>query len=157
SATSADGNTTVQGMLNSTAQTTLTIEFFSSPVCDPSGFGQGKSFIGSTTVTTDGSCNAAFNVSFPLSSPSGSSITATATDSSGNTSEFAQCVQVGGGSCTYRLTPANQSFPASGGKNSVTVTAPVGCQWAASSRETWIMISSGKYGSGNGRINYIVA
>ncbi|PYS60097.1 MAG: hypothetical protein DMF76_14750, partial [Acidobacteria bacterium] len=157
SATSAGGNTIIQGTLNSTVQATFTIEFFSSPACDPSGFGQGKSFIGSTTVTTDGSCNAAFNVSFPLSTSGGSSITATATDPSGNTSEFSRCVQVGGGSCTYRLTPANQSFPASGGTNSVTVTAPVGCQWAASSRETWIMITSGNNGSGNGTINYIVA
>ncbi|HEV8483615.1 MAG TPA: Calx-beta domain-containing protein, partial [Blastocatellia bacterium] len=157
SAVSAGGNTTIQGTLNATAQTTFTIEFFSNSSCDSSGFGEGRTFIGSTTVLTSSSCNATFNVGFPLSITAGSSITATATDPSGNTSEFSRCVQVGGGSCTYRLTPANQSFPASGGTNSLTVTAPVGCHWAASSREPWIMITSGNSGSGNGTINYTVS
>jgi hypothetical protein len=46
------------GTYNGVANSTYTIEFFSSPSADPSGFGQGKTFLGSTTVTTDGSCNA---------------------------------------------------------------------------------------------------
>src|SRR2546425_8526839 len=105
SAVSAGGNTTIQGTLNAAAQTTFTIEFFSNSACDSSGFGEGQTFIGSTTVTTSSSCNATFNVSFPHSIAGGSSITATATDPSGNTSEFSRCVQVPGGGCTYRLTP----------------------------------------------------
>lgn len=85
---------TVQGALNSKPNTTFTLEFFANSACDPSGFGEGQTFIGSTTVTTDGSCNGSFNVTLPVSVPSGQIITATATDPAGNTSEFSQCVQV---------------------------------------------------------------
>ncbi len=44
--------------------TTFTIEFFSSPSADPSGFGQGQTYLGSTTVTTPSTCNA--TVSNPI-------------------------------------------------------------------------------------------
>jgi hypothetical protein len=84
---SFSGGTTIAGTLNSTPNTTFTIELFSNTVGDPSGFGEGQTFIGSTTVTTDGSCNASF--AFTGSIPSGQQvITATATDSAANTSEF---------------------------------------------------------------------
>ncbi|HEU4391510.1 MAG TPA: CSLREA domain-containing protein, partial [Blastocatellia bacterium] len=84
----------VQGSLNATANTSFTIEFFSSPACDPAGYGEGQRFIGSTSVTTDGLCNAAFIVVLPVAVNVGQLITATATDPAGNTSEFSQCVQV---------------------------------------------------------------
>ncbi|MEK6409437.1 MAG: hypothetical protein AABN34_21140 [Acidobacteriota bacterium] len=94
SASSTSFNTAVQGTINSTANTTFIVEFFANTACDPSGFGEGRSFIGSTTVTTAGSCNAGFNVTLPLAVSIGQFITATATDPAGNTSEFSQCVQV---------------------------------------------------------------
>lgn len=94
-AATSDGIVTkLQGTLNSTANTTFTIEFFANDACDPSGFGEGQTFIGSTTVMTNASCNASFNVTLPVSVAAGRSITATATDPPGNTSEFSQCVQV---------------------------------------------------------------
>jgi CSLREA domain-containing protein len=93
SAVSNGINTAVQGGLNSTANTTFAVEFFANDKCDPSGFGEGQIFIGSTTVTTDGSCNASFNVTLPVSVTAGQFITSTATDPDGNTSEFSNCVQ----------------------------------------------------------------
>jgi len=86
-------STVIQGGLDSLPTTTFSIEFFSSPSCDPSGYGEGQRFLGSTTVTTDGSCNAAFNVTFPVNT-AGQVITATATDPAGNTSEFSACASV---------------------------------------------------------------
>jgi VCBS repeat-containing protein len=94
SASSSGGSTTIQGTLNSTANTTFSLEFFSNAACDPSGNGEGETFIGSTTVITDGSGNTSFNVTFPITLPSGRLITATATDSNSNTSEFSKCVAV---------------------------------------------------------------
>jgi CSLREA domain-containing protein len=91
SATSSGGGTTVQGMLNSTAKTTFRIEFFSSPSCDPSGFGEGKNFLGSQSVTTDAGGNATFTATVPTGTSPGESVTATATDPAGNTSEFSSC------------------------------------------------------------------
>ncbi|MGH3088542.1 MAG: Ig-like domain-containing protein, partial [Rubrobacteraceae bacterium] len=85
------GNVSVSGTLNSVAAKTYRLEFFASDACDASGFGEGRTFIGTTDVTTDGGGNASFG---PLSFPAPSdqpAITATATDPDNNTSEFSQC------------------------------------------------------------------
>ena len=49
------------GNFNSTPSTAYTIEFFSSPTGDPSGFGQGLTYLGSTQVTTGADCSIAVN------------------------------------------------------------------------------------------------
>ena len=91
SAVVSGGNTAVTGTLNSTASTVFTVEFFSNPSCDTSGNGEGQTFLGSTSVTTDGSGNASINVTLSTATPFGHSLTATATDPAGNTSEFSAC------------------------------------------------------------------
>ena len=106
SVTSLDGVTTIEGTLNSAANGTYRLEFFANTVCDPSGFGQGQTFIGTTTVMTDGSCNAKFSVSVPAPVPLGHGITATATDASNNTSEFSACVLVAAPPDTPTSTPS---------------------------------------------------
>ncbi|HXN73218.1 MAG TPA: FG-GAP-like repeat-containing protein [Candidatus Acidoferrales bacterium] len=59
-AASLSGNIlSLLGNFNSTPSTTYTIEFFSSTAADPSGFGQGQTYLGSTTVTTNASCTVA--------------------------------------------------------------------------------------------------
>jgi titin len=100
SAASGGGGTTVQGTLNSTPDSRFVLEFFSNSACDASGHGEGERFLGSTTVLTDGSGNANFIVSFPIAVPSGQFVTATATDPSGNTSEFSECRPVRRSSAT---------------------------------------------------------
>ena len=89
---------TIQGTLNSTSNTTFRIEFFANSAADPSGFGQGEEFLGFTEVTTaPNNCDAPITVTLPAVIPSGSFITATATDLlATNTSEFSQSLQVGG-------------------------------------------------------------
>jgi len=70
------------------------IQFFSNPVCDlPSGHGEGKNYIGSSTQQTDGNGNVQFLVSLPGFVSPGTFITSTAT-STGKTSEFSNCVEV---------------------------------------------------------------
>ncbi|HEX3185742.1 MAG TPA: Calx-beta domain-containing protein [Pyrinomonadaceae bacterium] len=82
---------TIEGNLNSTANSSFSVDFFVSNSCDPSGFGQGASFVGSAQANTDANGNAAFSAQFPVSLPNGSAVTATATDAVGNTSEFSLC------------------------------------------------------------------
>ena len=82
----------VQGTLNSTPNGTFRIEFFRNLTCDASGNGEGATFLGTTTVTTDVTGNG----TIPLFTAAGGQlVVATATDSSNNTSEFSSCVQTG--------------------------------------------------------------
>ncbi|MEW6130960.1 MAG: HYR domain-containing protein [Acidobacteriota bacterium] len=95
-ANSAGGSTSIQGTFNSFPNGTFRIEFFSNNFSNPSGFGEGETFLGFTSVITDASGNASFNVTIPGSIAQGKVITATATDSANNTSEFCRGIQVGG-------------------------------------------------------------
>ena len=60
--------------------------------------------------------------------------------------------------CTYAISPASQSFSSSIGTGTVTVTAGTGCIWTASVTpgDSWITITSGSSGSGNGSVGYSV-
>ncbi len=107
SATSDGATTTnITGTLNSGGDSTYTIEFFANNTCHPSGFGDGQTFIGSTSATTNASCIAPINVTFPAGVTPGQVITATATNGSNSTSEFSQCVTVAAGPvCTLTCPP----------------------------------------------------
>ena len=65
---------------------------------------------------------------------------------------------VGVSSCTsFTISPTNNTFVSSGGTGSVSVTAPDGCSWSATSNASWITITSGSSGSGNGTVSYSVS
>ena len=87
----------VIGSLHSSPLSDFTVEFFASPECDPSGFGQGQEFLGSTGVTTDAAGDVDFDVLIAASIPDGWVVTSTATlEPIGATSEFSACVAVTG-------------------------------------------------------------
>jgi hypothetical protein len=92
SAAYAGASTSVAGTLNSAPNTTFTLDFYANAAADPSGFGQGQRWLGSATVTTDGSGIANFGVGGLAASVPGEWISATATGPSG-TSEFGHDVQ----------------------------------------------------------------
>ncbi|BCM88644.1 hypothetical protein IAD21_00485 [Abditibacteriota bacterium] len=92
SASSSGGNTTINGTLNSIANSTFALDFYSSPTIHSSGYGEGKTYLGSTSVTTSGN-NASFSAILTgVTVAVGTAITATATDASGNTSEFSLAI-----------------------------------------------------------------
>jgi hypothetical protein len=104
-ASSTGASTDVTGALNSEAVRTFDVDFYNSPSCDPSVYGEGATYLGSTSVTTDAFGDANFTVTLPVGSSVGSVVTATATDAGGNTSEFSQCVTVAVGVPTSTPTP----------------------------------------------------
>ena len=114
SVTPGNPTSNVQGVLNSAAATAFDIDLFSNPVClpRPQDYLEGETYLGSTQVTTDGSGNATFNVDVPFVLLAGQSVTATATDPTGKTSEFSQRI-------IFAINPA--SGPPAGG-SSVTIT-----------------------------------
>jgi CSLREA domain-containing protein len=128
SAVSGTGSTIVQGTLNSTPSTsgiTYRLEFFSNPGCDPSGFGQGKTFVGASDVTTDPEGNVSFVVTLSGNSPAGSVITSTATDPANSTSEFSGCITLSQAAINISLAPASATNPI-GSTHSVTATVTRG-------------------------------
>jgi titin len=91
SATTSGAQTTVQGTLNSTPNATFTVQLFS----NPAGEVEGKTFLGEKTdVTTDPNGDASFDFVTPTPLQGGQVVSATATDPSGNTSEFSRAVDV---------------------------------------------------------------
>ncbi len=128
------GGTIVMGTLNSSAGTAFTLEFFVSPACDPSGYGEGQTYVGAGDVMTDPNGNVSFTITLSQPLTDGTYVTATATDPAGNTSEFSECLEVGG--CTSG--PTIQTQPQSqavceGRAVSFTVVAagapPLSYQW----------------------------
>jgi hypothetical protein len=96
SAVAGVGTVTVVGTVAGTPGTELVLEFFANTVCDPSGYGQGERFLGSTTVVVGPDGEASFTVIVDGTVDVGQFITATATDPAGNTSQFSNCVEVTG-------------------------------------------------------------
>lgn len=64
----------------------MRIEFFANTACDPTGFGEGETFLGSILIAAPGSYSFAYT---PVEGKQ--IITSTATDANGNTSEFSRC------------------------------------------------------------------
>ncbi len=61
-----------------------------------------------------------------------------------------------GAACQFDLTPRTQNVAAGTATGAVAVSAPAGCAWTATSNDTWITISSGATGSGDGSVGFAV-
>jgi len=122
-ATMLPAGVALDGMLRSHPSRVYRLDFYSNPERDPSGYGEGKTWLGAMSVTTDVFGNVPFHVVLPpvQGQPF---LTATTTDEFGGTSEFAACLlgqdmnvplvarvtRAPGGAATVRLTwvdPAN--------------------------------------------------
>jgi hypothetical protein len=94
---------TVTGLLNSLRQRSFVLDFYLNTESDPSGYGQGRFYLGSTNVTTDTRGNAFF-VFVAADRALDQGVSATATDLiSGDTSEFSAAL-------FPKFTPATPSF-----------------------------------------------
>ena len=59
--------------------------------------------------------------------------------------------------CAITLAPSSQTIPLTGGTGSFAVSASAGCTWTATTQESWISISSGASGTGDGVVQFSVA
>jgi uncharacterized repeat protein (TIGR01451 family) len=82
----------VEGTFDGTENQATTVEIFVSIAASPSGFGEGRSFVGSVNVTTDGAGHATFSADFQGYSSLTPFVTATATSFA--TSEFSRAALV---------------------------------------------------------------
>jgi hypothetical protein len=91
SAKATPGKLIVKGTIDTQDPRQVTLEFFANSTADATGYGEGEIFLGTATPNTKGK----FTATLPTVSP-GMWISATATDSAGNTSEFALCIEADG-------------------------------------------------------------
>ena len=59
--------------------------------------------------------------------------------------------------CTFTLSPTSASFGSAGRTLSLYVETRMGCAWTAKSNVSWITVTYGKSGNGNGDVVYVVA
>ena len=105
--TVAGATTTIDGTLDSLPNMTFTLDFYRSPSADASGYGEGEVYLGSANVTTTGSGPKSFSIPLATAVPSGEFVSATATDPSGNTSEFSQSRRVNRPPTDIALSPGS--------------------------------------------------
>jgi hypothetical protein len=58
--------------------------------------------------------------------------------------------------CSYSISSTSESLPVSGGTRSVNVLTTAACAWTAASHASWITITSGGTGTGNGSVGFLV-
>lgn len=125
--TASTGTTTaVGGTLNTTPNTAgIRIQIYGSPACHSTGFGEGQTFLGEVTVSTDGGGNVSWSATGLPAVAVGSVITTTATSPSGssyNTSEFSACKTVAAaGSGPIAVSPTQVVTTEAGGTGNFTV------------------------------------
>jgi hypothetical protein len=120
SASASGSNTLIQARLRSLPNHTYKVQFFSAAFCNLSGLGEGATLLGSVDALTDG--NGVADVIFSGPTTSGT-VTSTATDDAGNTSEFGNCVNLGALSTgQFRLTNGNYFVYEDAGELVVPVT-----------------------------------
>jgi len=66
-------------------------------------------------------------------------------------------VNQGGATCSPTFSSSSTSVPSTAGSGTITVTAATGCSWTATTNATWITITNGSTGSGNGTVDYSLA
>jgi len=109
----------VSGTFNSAVDPNYILRFYENDAADSSGFGEGQRSLGEINVAIPAGCQVNFTATVPNNLPSGRCVSATATDSDGNTSEFSRCVRI--------RTTAN-SFD-NDGKADVSIFRPSNGQW----------------------------
>jgi photosystem II stability/assembly factor-like uncharacterized protein len=59
--------------------------------------------------------------------------------------------------CRFNLTPPARTYGSAGGADTVAVNTTAGCQWSASTADSWVTITSGPSGTGTGNIGFRVS
>lgn len=139
--------TRITGTVSTTPSTPVNIEAFTNAACDPSGFGEGETFVGSASVTSNAQGTATWTVD--TAAPVADKIvTATATGNGSDTSEFSGCfptpVAPAGGGGEPAPTPAGVPAPPDGGST--------GSQQPAGSRFTNATFAQPAFGKLRGRV-----
>ena len=108
-ALAVNNSVTITGeMVDGLPNATFKIQFFSVPQCDQyTGHGEGKTYLGETSQTTNGSGDVGFLVNLAVAVTPGEFISSTATNNN-NTSEFSACVEITAGQTLQGESPDSE-------------------------------------------------
>lgn len=167
--TSRTGSVTIAGQTFSVTQDGVPCSYTLNPVSTTLGPAAGSGTVGVTaqtgcswtaasgaawiTVTSGASGSANGQVGFSVTANPTTSSRSGAITIGGRPFNVTQTGQ----SCTYSISPVNTSVSASAATGNFNVTALTGCAWTATSSGSWITITSGATGSGNGPVGYSIA
>jgi hypothetical protein len=152
----------------------------SAPSCNASISPGSQSFpaaggSGSISVQTQGACdwNASSNapwitvtsptgrgsgvVAFTVAANTGAARTGTISVANGT---FTVSQAAGAGTppaCTYSISPTSQNAGAAAGTGTLNVTTTAACAWTAVSNATWLSVTAGATGTGNGTVGFSIA
>src|SRR5262249_11854874 len=133
------------------------VELFGGAECSITGMGEGKTYLGSKVVTTDGTGTASINASIPTGAP-GAYVAATATSENGDTSEFSPCAALGGPNPgTIQLAAQYLVTTEADGNANVVVTRSGGTQGSVSVAYTTMndtATAPGDYTATSGTLNF---
>jgi parallel beta-helix repeat protein len=119
-------STTVHGTFSSKASTTYDIDFYSNALCQshPAVHDQGRDYIGSIQLSTDGAGDAPIDAVLPVALQAGQAVTAVATDPSGSSSQFSRSIAIG--SYWFGTSPAPRTIGFYGQQLQDGVTVTIG-------------------------------
>jgi hypothetical protein len=107
------------------------------------------------TVTSDS--NGVGNGTFTYSVAANTGAARTGTLTVGNRTFTVSQAAFTAAACSYSISPTSQNAAAAGGSGSVAVTTTSGCVWTAVSTASFITVTAGASGTGNGTVSYTVA
>ncbi len=112
---------------------------------------------GFITITSGGSGTGNGTVHYSVAANSSTNPVPGTMTIAGNTFTVNQAGAAAPGECTFTLNPTTITLPAKGGKKSVSVKA-VGtdCTWTAVANDSFITITAGASGTGNGKVSFTV-
>jgi titin len=90
----SSGGGVAKGVLANTPNTTFQLQLYANISPNISGYGEGRLWLGTTNITTDATGGATFTWPLNTNISAGQYLSATLTDSTNNTSEFAADIQV---------------------------------------------------------------
>ena len=102
------------------------------------------------TVTAGASGNGAGTVTFSATANTGASARTATLTIAGQAVTVTQAAA----SCSYTISPTSQVVANTGASGSISVSSSLGCAWTATSNASWITITQGASGSGDGAIGF---
>ena len=109
------------------------------------------------TGSASGSGNGTISYSIPANSANCTNRVGTITISGPSIGSQTLTVTQATGNGSFALATTSTNVAASVGSGSVTVTAGNGCTWTANNNVSWLTITGGASGSGNGTVSYSIA